>query len=532
MRRLVLLTVMLLLAGLVQAVASDGPWHAPMNKRVKLTSTNLPIVWLTVDDDVERYERVTARMKIIDNGEGKTNYADTVKHPGQHVDYDGYIALRYRGNSSYTYSAKKPYSFKPLNRPLEEGGSSQRVSILGMPKDNNWALLAPYNDKSLLRDMLAFEISRPWMEFTPQGRFCEVICNEIYFGVFLLSEVVSKGKNRLNLSDPGEAGDALTGGYLLEVDRNDEPHYVSRYWPVCSDGSLITTTYVYYQYKWPDFIDLTDAQLAYIQGYIDEMEEAFATGSFRSSETGECLYVDEMSFIDYQLAMEIAHNVDAYRLSCKFYKRCDSDDRRFKLAVWDMNLAYGNSNYYEGYRTDTWMYQVNDIIPKKFSADMVPFWWYCLNNDSIYTQRLKERWAQYRTSNLSMSCLMATVDSLAQVLTVGGAEQRNSKAYPVWGVYVWPNYYIAQNFVEEISFIKQWLVKRIQWIDKQLDFVPEPIFGDVNGDGEVNVGDINALIDIILGKQVDEDALMRADVNDDQEVNVNDVNYLIDFILP
>jgi len=530
MRRLVLLTVMLLLAGLVKAVASDGPWTAPMNKRVKLTSTNLPIIWLTVEDDVERYERVTARMKIIDNGEGRTNYSDTLKHPGQHVDYDGYVALRYRGNSSYTYSAKKPYSFKPLNRPLEEGGSSRRVSILGMPKDNNWALLAPYNDKSLLRDMLAFEISRPWMEFTPKGRFCEVICNDIYYGVFLLSEVVSAGKNRLNLDDPGEDGDALTGGYLMEVDRNDEPHYVSKYRPLCSDGSIIWTTLVYYQYKWPDYEDWTEAQLAYMQSEIDKMEAAMASG-FRDPETGEYQYIDEMSFIDYQLAMEIGHNVDAYRLSGKFFKRRDSEDPRFKMVIWDMNLAYGNSNYFEGWRTDTWMYNVNDILPKKASTDMVPFWWYKLNIDRRYVQHLKERWAQYRQGNLRMDRLMATVDSLAHVLTVGGAEQRNSKAYPVWGIYVWPNYYISQNFAEEISYIKQWLVKRVQWMDQQLDFVPEPIFGDVNGDGEVNVSDINALIDIILGKQVDEDAIKRADVNGDQEINVNDVNYLIDFIL-
>lgn len=530
MRRWLLLAGMLVLAGIVSA-AGEGVRFEPMNKRVRLTSTNLPIVWLTVENTVSQSERVTARMKILHNGAGQINYADTVTHPGQHIDYDGYIGLRYRGNSSYTYSAKKPYSLRPLNRPLEDGGSWQKVSLLGMPRDNNWALLAPYNDKSMIRDILAFEISRPWMEYTPQGRFCEVICNGIYYGVFLLTEVVSKGQNRLDLSDPGEEGDELTGGYLLEVDRNDEPCYQSKYFPVLSDGSAIFTTHIYYQYKIPEYVDLGPAQLAYLQNLIDEMEQALATRQFRDKQTGECMYIDEMSFIDYQLAMEIGHNADGYRLSGKFFKRRDSVDPRFKMVVWDMNFAYGNANYLGGYRTDTWGYQMNDSLPPKPTANMVPFWWYKLNTDPLYRQHLKERWAEYRRSNLRVDRLMATIDSLAGVLTIRGAERRNSMAYPVWGVYVWPNYYISKDFADEIAYLKRWLINRIVWMDRQLDYMPDPGNGDVNGDGELSLGDVNAMIDIIVTGQADEATRARADLNGDGEVNMSDVNALINIIL-
>jgi len=55
--------------------------------------------------------------------------------------------------------------------------------------------------------------------------------------------------------------------------------------------------------------------------------------------------------------------------------------------------------------------------------------------------------------------------------------------------------------------------------------------GDVNDDGEVNISDINALIDILLGSSVAEDAFNRADANGDGEVNISDVNYVIDIIL-
>ena len=60
------------------------------------------------------------------------------------------------------------------------------------------------------------------------------------------------------------------------------------------------------------------------------------------------------------------------------------------------------------------------------------------------------------------------------------------------------------------------------------------IAGDVNKDGRVDISDVTALIDIVLGKgstqpyQNDHDA---ADVNDDDNIDISDVTALIDIIL-
>ncbi len=520
----------MVLAGAFRAFAM--PACAPPNTKVVLTSTNLPIVWIQAPKTINQNTRVTATIKIIDNGEGLLNYADTVAYPGQHIDFEGYIGLRYRGNSSYLYSDKKPYSFRPLDKPLEEGGEWKKASILGMPRDSKWALLAPYADKSMIRDMLAFEISRPWMDYTPQGRYCEVIYNGVYHGVYVLTEVVSGGKNRLNLDDPGEEGDELTGGYLLEVDRNDEVTFRSKYPPVLSDGTPITGRYIEIQYKSPEYEDLTKTQVNYIRQRVNAMEAALASDHYRDSVGGYRDYLDEMSFIDYQIAMELGHNVDGYRMSGKFFKWRDSVDPRFKMVLWDMNLAYGNSNYNDGWRYDTWQYQINDIIADRPTSHLVPFWWYRLNTDEAYVQHLKDRWAQYRRANIRTDRLMATVDSLVNLITVGGAEERNSLAYPTWGEYVWPNYYIAVDYDDEIAHLKQWLLDRLAWMDEQLDFVPDPVVipGDVNGDGEVNIADINVVIDFIMGNRRD-DMLPGVDVNGDGEVNVADVNVIITIIL-
>jgi hypothetical protein len=512
------------------AVAQDGPFEAPINKQVRLDSTNLPIVWINLQGaSVNLTTRVTARMTILDNGEGRMNYADTVAHPGQHIDYRGYIGIRYRGNTSFSYSAKKPYSFRPLDKPLEEGGDWKKVSLLGMGKDSKWILLAPYNDKSMMRDMFTFEVARPWMDYTPDGRYCEVLVNNVYYGVFILTEQVSQGKYRLNLNDPGSDGETLMGGFLMEVDRDDEPTYTSKHFPRYSNGRKITSRVVKYQYKYPDYEDLTPEQLEGIHSDIDRWEDVLDSDDFLDPERGYRNYMDPMSFIDYQLAQELSHNVDGYRLSGKFYKNRDAADPRFKVVLWDMNIGYGNVNYYDGWSTSGWIYQYNDILRPKAVMNLVPFWWYKLNSDPEYTKQLKARWAQYRRSNLSDEAWVATIDSISTLLTSGGAEYRNTQAYPKWGEYVWPNYYIASDFADEIAYLKNWIAERIAWMDEQLEFDPtavDPIVGDVNGDGEVNIADVNAIIDVILGGE----KLPAADVNGDGEINVADVNAELDII--
>ncbi len=532
MRRLLLLAVAVLtLTGTARAW---GWWnYPPDNENVQLTSTNLPIVWLDVDGEyIDRYERITARMKIIHNGEGQLNWADTVGHPGQTIDYEGYVALRYRGSSSFSMSDKKPYSFRPLDKPLEEGGVKKKVKILGMGKDNNWALLAPYADKSMMRDLLAFEVSRPWMEYTPQGRFCELFLDGTYYGVYILTEVVSAGKHRLNLPDPGETGDDLTGGYIMEVNRTeDEVTYTSKYHPVSNTGTRYMNQYINFQYKSPDYEDLTEDQVSYITGRIDQMEQSLWTYKPGIASTYQD-YLDVTNFIDYQIAMELGHNVDAYRLSGWFFKRRDSEDPRFKMVVWDMNLAYGNSDYYQGWRTDTWMYQNNNTMNAEGDPQLVPFWWYKLNTDPTYTAALKARWAQYRRSNLREDRVMATVDSLAHVLTVNGAEQRNSQAWPRWGEHVWPNYYVAIDFADEVSYLKGWISDRIAWMDSKLGFDPNAHeLGDVNGDGIINVGDVTALISYVLNGNATGIDLEAADCTHDGIWNVADVTALIHYVL-
>ena len=532
MRKLLITLCALLLASVAVAQRADN--YPPDNKNVKITTTNLPIVWIDVDGAmIQRDERITGRMKIIHNGDNRRNYGDTTTHRGQHIDYEGYIAIRYRGNSSFGMSDKKPYSFHTMTGPLEmEGVKKKKVNILGMGKDNKWILLAPYADRSMMRDLLAFTVARPWMEYTPEGKFCEVYLDGIYYGVYILCEAVSKGKTRLNLDDPGESGEEITGGYLLEVDCDEESYYTSKHHPVFKDGTPINNRYNYYQYKSPDGDEITEAQMNYINGRIDAMENALASPNYRDPKTGYRKYLDVMSFVDYQLVTEFGNNVDGYRLSGKFFKRRDSVDSRFKMVLWDFNLAFGAARHNESYRTDTWMYESNDVTYPLGEVYLVPFWWQVVNSDPYYTSLLKERWRQYRRSNLSDEAVMATVDSLALVLLTYGAESRNSQAWPRWNKWVWPNYYTPKNYADELSYLKRWIVNRLAWMDEQLGYHSYNFLrGDVDSDGVISIADTVMMIDYLIGEATEGFSIEAADCDLDGDITIGDLTELLDYLL-
>lgn len=444
----------------------DPDNYKPEVDTTKIEQTNLPIIFIDTrygneeTTVIHKDWRVAARMKIINNANG-INYGDTVAHPGQTVDYEGWIAIRYRGNSSFNNSAKKPYNFKTMETADVEG-EKMKASLLGMPKDNTWVLLAPYIDRSLLRDVLVWQLARPYFDYTPRCRYCELVLDGVYYGIFVLAENIRKGKNRLNLDDPGLSGDALTGGYQLQIDRNDEEHYYTLKYPA-QDSLGRTYPYfnkIYLQYKHPEYDEMTQEQLDYIHNRIDAMEDALASPQFADPENGYRQYLDPSSFIDQQLSQEISGNVDGYRLSTNIYKHRDSQDPRFKTALWDFDLAFGNSNSANAKGTDFWRYQ-NSYITNYNAINKVPFWWMRLMEDPAYVTQLKERYAQYRQENYSTQHIVATIDSITTLLSTGGALERNNTTWKMFK---------SSTYDMQILQLKYWILRRLEWIDHQLGY--------------------------------------------------------------
>ena len=440
----------------------------PVN--TQLDKTNLPIVFIdtrygrSTNRIIYKDIRIAVRMKIINNADG-INYGDTIAHPNQTVDYEGWAAIRHRGSSSYKWSPKKPYNFKTM-KTADVNGEKQKTELLGMPKDHTWLLQASYGDRSMLRDVLVFQLARPWFDYTPRCRYCEMVLDDIYYGIYILTENIRKGEHRLNLDDPGLSGDELTGGYQLQIDRNNEPHFTSKYPAVDSHGNIYDTyNEIYLQYKHPDLEEMDSLQVDYIQRRVEQMEDVLASDDFTNPDTGYSQYLDPLSFIDQQLSQEFSGNVDGYRLSTNIYKHRDSQDPRFKTAIWDFDLAFGNSNAANAQGTDFWRYQ-NSYLTNENAHNKVPFWWMRLMEDPAYVKQLKERWTQYRQSNYNDQYITATIDSITSLLRKDGALERNSMAW---------NLFSDETYDMEIDRVKKWISKRVAWLDEQLEYDPTNI---------------------------------------------------------
>ena len=88
-------------------------------------------------------------MGVIYNGPGIRN---NVSDPQN--NYNGKIGIETRGHSSQMFPMKS-YGLE-LH---DNDGNSIDASILGMPEESDWILYAPYTDKTLMRNVLAYTLS-------------------------------------------------------------------------------------------------------------------------------------------------------------------------------------------------------------------------------------------------------------------------------------------------------------------------------------------------------------------------------------
>ncbi len=418
------------------------------------TSSNLPIVVInTKGNTVVDEPKVDAGMGIIYNGIGKRNF---ITDP--YNNYKGNIGIEYRGQSSQSFPMKS-YGLELR----DAANNSQEKSLLGIAKESDWILYAPYTDKTLMRNVLAYTLSNRLGNWAPQCRYVELVVNSEYRGIYVLMEKIKRGSNRVNISKLGatdNAGDAVTGGYLISIDK-DPAAFTSNYLPPNASDKQIRFSNVYPK---PDKI--TAQQNDYIKNYIDSFETALTGSNFQNPQTGVRKFAALQSFVDYFLINELSHNVDGYRLSTFMYKDKYSLGGKLTIGpVWDYDLAFRNANYCNGSNTDTWAYKFNTTCPDDYWQ--VPFWWNKLMNDTAFKGSLKCRYSEARQHTFSTNSINAVIDSIQNLL--GEAQVRHFIKWPVLGQYIWPNPQpIPTSYAEEISKLKNWIRDRNTWLENNI----------------------------------------------------------------
>lgn len=398
-------------------LCSMGLYAQDANPGREAFKSNLPIVFVDTESQLTNTEKRPAHMRVLYQA-GKKQYAST----DTDYEYDGPIAIKLRGNSSLSFSQKK-YTLVTQN----VDGTDADVSLMGMPAEHDWVLLAPYADVSMLRDAFAFQLWRDMGYWAPHTVMCEVVVDGQYAGVYALTESIKRGRDRVDVAKmkPTDTdGCELTGGYLLRIDTYDEKDatFQSKV-PGIGEGlfmSQVTWTCMYPKRK-----NLQPEQLEYIKNFIGQMEETFQSDNYADPTHGYRQYIDVQSFVDYFIHTELSLNADAYKRSAYFYKDKQNADGTGGLlhagTVWDYNLAYGCCSFCNADDIDAWAFEGCNTNP-------TPMFWKRLAQDPAFFAQVKQRYAELRKTTLSTRHLFDIIDGYATQLKQ--AQKRHFARFP------------------------------------------------------------------------------------------------------
>lgn len=419
------------------------------------TDSDLPLFVINTNGQyIPDDPRVMVDFAVIDNGAGQRN---ALTDP---ATWTGNAMIELRGSSSQGFP-KKSYGFETTS-----GDSIPiNISLLGLPAEHDWILNANYTDKTLMRNVMAYDLWRSTGRWASRCRYGELFLNGQYQGVYILMEKIKRGNNRLDIArlDPDEnTGDNLTGGYIIKIDKltGGGTGWTSP-WPPFQSGAGQT---IFMQYDYPSADSISPQQIYYIQSFVDSFETALAAPNFADPLLGYRKYMNEGSLIDYFLLNEISKNIDGYRLSTFFYKDKRSNSAVLRMGPpWDYDLAWRNADYYGGNIYSGWAY--NCVDPG--DGFQTPFWWDKLLQDPLFVIHLRCRWEELRSGIFSEPYLFNYVDSVASLLYE--SKDRNFERWPILGIYVWPNPSpIPVDYAGEIDNLKTWLHNRTQWLDANL----------------------------------------------------------------
>jgi hypothetical protein len=443
-RRLLIPCILLLIvSGWISSQSLLAQWHPRPDPEgtVDFKSSNLPIIWIdTHNQEIRDSPRIVADMGVIDNGTGNRNQLTDSCNV-----YRGKIAIELRGSSSQSYP-QKPYRLETQ----DSLGNNLNVSLLGMPKENDWILYAPYRDTTLIHNMIAYGISNEMGRYASRTRFCELVLDGDYRGIYVLMEKIKRDNKRVDISamDADDvAGDSLTGGYIIKIDKNAGE----------TSGGWWSAKGIQYLYDYPKSAEIVSEQATYIRNFINEFEQAMTDDWTMGPQPAYLKYIDRDSFVDHFIINEFINNCDAYRISAFMHKDRDSKGGKLTMGpVWDMDLSLDDAYFdqdrrlFDRWEVDYRLYHSNDMF--------APFWWEKLAHDPSFETPASARWQELRRGLLSKDRLYARIDSLVALTTE--ARERNFQK--------WPGILKGASYESKIQRMKQWISDRLDWIDSHI----------------------------------------------------------------
>lgn len=317
--------------------------------------------------------------------------------------------IKGRGNTTWVQE-KKPYAIK-LNKKAE---------VLGMPSHKRWILIA--NSYGFyFGNIFGYEMGRRTesLGWSSHAKYVELILNGEFKGCYMVVEQIKIDPNRLNIvemSSSDIAGDAVTGGYLLEYDNSFDEY--NRFWsesyhlPVMfkePDEDPVNPDDPDIKDKTKEYHTLPDEQYNYVRDYINNFEASLQDKDRLAAREYQD-YIDVDSFIDQYFVWEMAGHIennnwsDFTRPRSVFFHK----NRLGKLKagpVWDFDSYF----FYD---------------KKLYHKDAL--YYGALFTEPSFVARVKEKWPRYyERIMVDRGGMIGYLDSLYTVVRPSALRDRN-----------------------------------------------------------------------------------------------------------
>lgn len=396
------------------------------------TDSNLPIVIIETDGHVNIPDepKVLATMKIIWHQDGSRNYMSDVSNPA-FLNYDGRIGIERRGSSSQM-PQKKPYGLETL---MDDDVTNNNVSILGMPKENDWILNSLAFDQTGMRDVISYEMSENLGQYTPRRVYCEVIINDDYKGLYVFMEKIKADDERVNIDKDD--------GHIVQTDRSEGGYYE---WEMESNNGGWWADPAVFIHVYPKPENITATQHNYIKSVF--LGLADKAGNHNTNiENGIPSIIDVSTFVDFMMLAEFSSNVDVYQLSTYFHK--DNGGKLRAGPIWDYNLAYGHDEFGSRSRYDVWQFFNNDNTGPKF--------WKDLFDTDEFRCYLAKRWFEITAEGmpLNYNVVCERMDEIDAWISEAIARDNQ-------------RWHQMQQHASEVNAMKSWIQQRINWLNNNI----------------------------------------------------------------
>lgn len=454
------------------------------------------------------------------NGEPLSNYqygTILVSEPDSAYAEPMAAKMKLRGIATNTIKKhKRNYRIKFI----AEDSTKLNRRFFGLRNDNCWILDAGQMDFLRVRNRVSTDLwldmsRKPWYSDSianvrngSRGQMVEVIKNGEYVGIYNMCEPIDRKQLKLERYDlenrefHGLLWDAYT--WTRTVTMSDpKPRPGGIYW----DG---------FEQKYPDFNEIRRVKWTPLEDAVYFAGRADMDMHLRIDSMGE--YFDLPVMQDYYIFIVALQALD--NESKNIYYSCQdmANHHRLTMTPWDLDICLG-ANY-------TPQFDMPDMIRPNRPID-----WIChvpmfdMMQVPTYRKEVVARYKELRETWLETENLVNRYRSAVEELLECGAGEREENRWS--GDSDLANKEL--NLADEMDYVENWIRVRMAYLDGV--FTDPYLKGDVNGDGEVSIADVNIIINIILGDRYADDIMSRADVNDDGEITISDINIVIEIIL-